>query len=155
VETAAWLLDNAPARRADWVLVHGDYRVGNLVWRAGRIVAVLDWEGAGIGDPLEDLGYACHPIMRVQAPELMAMLVPLSELAGIVESELGWAIDPARLHYYVIYALYFHLYTFVSGMVSAVNGADLRVALGYAKLNLGARELVSHMRSFEEGNHVL
>jgi aminoglycoside phosphotransferase (APT) family kinase protein len=155
VEAAAWLVDNAPARREDRVMVHGDYRVGNLIWREGEIVAVLDWEGAGIGDPLEDLGYACHPIARLQAPQLMAMLVPLPELAELHESELGRELDPVRLHYYVIYALYFHLYTLVSGMVSAVNGADLRVALGYSKMARVTAELVSNMRAFEDGNHVL
>jgi aminoglycoside phosphotransferase (APT) family kinase protein len=155
VEAAAWLLDNVPARRDGWVLVHGDYRVGNLIWQGDHIVAVLDWEGAGIGDPLEDLGYACHPIARVQAPELMAMLVPLSELAAIHDSELGRPIELPRLHYYLIYALYFHLYTLVSGIVSAVNGADLRVALGYAKMPRVTRELVCHMRAFEEGDHAL
>ncbi len=155
VEAAAWLQDNAPAQAADWVLVHGDYRVGNLIWAANAIVGVLDWEGAGIGDPLEDLGYACHPIARVRAPELMAMLVPLSELARIHERETGRTLDLARLHYYVIYALYFHLYTLVSGMVSAVNGADLRVALGYSKLHRVTQELVCHMQAFEDGRHVL
>jgi aminoglycoside phosphotransferase (APT) family kinase protein len=154
-ETAAWLVDNAPARPADWVLVHGDYRVGNLIWRDNAILAVLDWEGAGIGDPLEDLGYACHPIARVRAPELMAMLVPLPELAQIYERETGRTLDLPRLHFYLIYALYFHLYTLVSGIVSATNGADLRVALGYAKLDRVTRELISHMEAFEAGRHVL
>jgi hypothetical protein len=83
------------------------------------------------------------------------MLVPLPELAELYESELGRELDPVRLHYYVIYALYFHLYTLVSGMVSAVNGADLRVALGYSKMARVTAELVSNMRAFEEGNHVL
>jgi aminoglycoside phosphotransferase (APT) family kinase protein len=49
---AAWPLAprNAPA------LLHGDYWPGNLLWRAGRLAAVLDWEDARLGDPLADLG---------------------------------------------------------------------------------------------------
>jgi aminoglycoside phosphotransferase (APT) family kinase protein len=155
VETAAWLHDHAPRGDEDWVLVHGDYRVGNFVWRGHEIVGVLDWEGAGIGDPLEDLGYACHPIMRARAPELMAMLVPLSELTRIYERELGRTLDLPRLHYYLIYALYFHLHTFVTGMVAAVNGADLRVGLGYAKLHRVSAELIRQMQAFEKGHHAL
>jgi aminoglycoside phosphotransferase (APT) family kinase protein len=155
VETASWLRENAPGGDGDWVLVHGDYRVGNFIWRADRIVGVLDWEGAGIGDRLEDLGYACHPIMRARAPELMAMLVPFDELSRLYERELGRTLDLPRLHYYVIYALYFHLHTFVSGIVAAVNGADLRVGLGYGKLQLVARELIRQITAFEEGRHVL
>jgi aminoglycoside phosphotransferase (APT) family kinase protein len=144
--------------RVSWILeklVHGDYKIGNFIWQRNSVVAVLDWEGAGIGDPLEDLGYACHPIMRARAPELMAMLVPFDELARIYEGEMGRALDLPHLHYYVIYALYFHLYTLVSGIVAAVNGADLRVALGYSKFHRVTRELVCHMEAFEAGRHVL
>jgi aminoglycoside phosphotransferase (APT) family kinase protein len=44
---------------ATWV--HGDFRPSNLVVRDGRIVAVLDWEMAGVGDPARDLGIATMP----------------------------------------------------------------------------------------------
>jgi aminoglycoside phosphotransferase (APT) family kinase protein len=43
-------------------IVHGDYRLGNTIYADGppaRLVAVLDWEMATIGDPLADLGYLC------------------------------------------------------------------------------------------------
>lgn len=39
-------------------LLHGDYWPGNLLWRDGRLAAVLDWEDAAIGDPLSDLACA-------------------------------------------------------------------------------------------------
>ena len=43
--------------------VHGDYRSGNFLHDgAGRILAVLDWEMAHLGDPLEDLGWAIDPL---------------------------------------------------------------------------------------------
>lgn len=38
------------------VLLHGDYWPGNTLWRDGRLVAVIDWEDAEVGDPLADLG---------------------------------------------------------------------------------------------------
>ncbi|HMO95333.1 MAG TPA: phosphotransferase family protein [Tepidiformaceae bacterium] len=41
-------------------IVHGDYRLGNMMLAPddpGRVVAVLDWEMATLGDPLSDLGY--------------------------------------------------------------------------------------------------
>lgn len=40
------------------VLLHGDYWPGNLLWQDGRLVAVLDWEEAEVGDPLADLAVA-------------------------------------------------------------------------------------------------
>lgn len=154
-EAASWLCANAPAPEGEFVLVHGDYKVGNFIWLGNSIVAVLDWEGAGLGDALEDLGYACHPLMRLRAPELMAMLVPFDELQEIYEFETGQPLDRRRLHYYVIYAVYFHLYTLVSGLVAATNGADLRVALGYPKFHRATTELLRHIQAFERGLHVL
>jgi aminoglycoside phosphotransferase (APT) family kinase protein len=54
---SAHLPDSGPA-----TIVHGDYRLGNTIFAAevpARLVAVLDWEMATIGDPLADLGYLC------------------------------------------------------------------------------------------------
>jgi len=46
-----------PQHNADAVL-HGDYWPGNLLWREGQLVAVLDWEEPAVGDPLADLAIA-------------------------------------------------------------------------------------------------
>ena len=154
-DAAAWLIEQAPPYDGPWALVHGDYKVGNFVWRGNEIATVLDWELATIGDPLEDLGYACHPVMRSRAPELMAMLVPFDELLRLHESETGVAVDLQRLHYYLIYALYFHMHTFITGLVAGLRGADVRVALGYAKSPLATRELLRHIRAYDKGDHVL
>ena len=41
------------------VFLHGDFWLGNLLWKDSLIVGVLDWEYAAIGDPLSDLAVAC------------------------------------------------------------------------------------------------
>jgi len=59
-------VDTLAALRADdtWqrgnpaALIHGDYWPGNLLWRAGRVVGLIDWEDAAVGDPLEDVANA-------------------------------------------------------------------------------------------------
>jgi aminoglycoside phosphotransferase (APT) family kinase protein len=38
-------------------IVHGDYRVGNMIFSGNRVQAVLDWELCTLGDPLADVGY--------------------------------------------------------------------------------------------------
>lgn len=40
-------------------IVHGDFRLDNVVVQDGRVAAVLDWEMSTIGDPLTDLGITC------------------------------------------------------------------------------------------------
>jgi aminoglycoside phosphotransferase (APT) family kinase protein len=39
-------------------LLHGDFWPGNLLWRDGELVAVIDWEDASLGNPLEDVAIA-------------------------------------------------------------------------------------------------
>jgi aminoglycoside phosphotransferase (APT) family kinase protein len=57
--TMTWLAANLPAESAGATLIHNDFKFDNLVLDPGdltRIVAVLDWEMATLGDPLMDLG---------------------------------------------------------------------------------------------------
>ena len=56
--TLQWLKANAPAP-LDTVLVHGDFRLGNLMVDETGLVAVLDWELAHLGDPREDIAWIC------------------------------------------------------------------------------------------------
>lgn len=42
-------------RRNEAVLLHGDFWPGNVLWKDDRLVAVVDWEDAALGDPLADL----------------------------------------------------------------------------------------------------
>lgn len=43
--------------QAGFAIVHGDYRLGNMIVRDGALRAVLDWELCTLGDPLADVGY--------------------------------------------------------------------------------------------------
>jgi aminoglycoside phosphotransferase (APT) family kinase protein len=66
--TLRWLESRVPPREAS-VLVHRDYRVGNLLVDGERLLATLDWEFAGWGNPLEDLGWFCAPCWRFARPD--------------------------------------------------------------------------------------
>ena len=58
---AEWLKANLPDSPPA-TIVHGDYRVGNVMYERGapaRLNAILDWEMSTIGDPLADVGYLC------------------------------------------------------------------------------------------------
>lgn len=54
-----WLEEHAPPPPDRPRLVHGDFRNGNLMIGPDGVRAVLDWELAHIGDPMEDLGWLC------------------------------------------------------------------------------------------------
>ena len=63
----AWLDANQPPDDGRVALVHGDYRLDNMVFHAHepRIIAVLDWELSTLGHPLADLAYQC---MQLRMP---------------------------------------------------------------------------------------
>jgi aminoglycoside phosphotransferase (APT) family kinase protein len=54
-----WLADHDPGPSKEVTLVHGDFRHGNLIIGSDGVRAVLDWELAHLGDPMEDLGWIC------------------------------------------------------------------------------------------------
>jgi aminoglycoside phosphotransferase (APT) family kinase protein len=54
-----WLRDHDPGPSGQTTLVHGDFRHGNLIIGPDGVRAVLDWELAHLGDPMEDLGWIC------------------------------------------------------------------------------------------------
>jgi aminoglycoside phosphotransferase (APT) family kinase protein len=54
-----WLRDHDPGPVDEVTLVHGDFRHGNFIIGPDGVRAVLDWELAHLGDPMEDLGWIC------------------------------------------------------------------------------------------------
>jgi len=68
---ARWLERSAPpVERA--ALVHGDFRVGNVMFDERGLTAVLDWELCHVGDPVEDLGWLCVKTWRFGNDSLAA-----------------------------------------------------------------------------------
>jgi aminoglycoside phosphotransferase (APT) family kinase protein len=79
-----WLDANLPRTRTETV-VHGDYRIGNVMFApdAVRLLAILDWEMGTIGDPLADLGYSVAMwAHRGDPPHPIADLTPVTRAAG-------------------------------------------------------------------------
>jgi len=57
MEETLRLLEQQMPQQIGAGIVHGDYRLGNMLVSGGRILAVLDWELCTLGDPLADVGY--------------------------------------------------------------------------------------------------
>ena len=58
-----WLERNRPSERTP-TLVHGDYRLGNVIVGSDGLRSILDWELAHLGDPHEDLAWMCTKTWR-------------------------------------------------------------------------------------------
>lgn len=99
-----WLREHAPvAPRVS--IVHGDYRIGNFLQAEGLVTGILDWEMAHLGDPHEDLGWACLPMFNSGSRELAA-LIPRAQVYELYEAECGIRVDPASVRFYEAFALY-------------------------------------------------
>jgi aminoglycoside phosphotransferase (APT) family kinase protein len=108
-----WMEDHRPDPRPAAV-VHGDFRVGNLVVGDEGLRSVLDWELAHLGDPVEDLGWLCVRSWRFGGDGLVGGVGDLSELlqgyrdaggAEVDESEVLWWIVSGTLTWGLICAV--------------------------------------------------
>jgi len=97
------------------ILVHGDYWPGNTLWRRGRLVCVLDWEDAALGDPLADVGNARMELCMAFGADAAAAftrqycaLLPGLDMTALPHWDLyaalrhagrmqGWGLAPADL----------------------------------------------------------
>ncbi len=98
-----WLKRHRPPELARLCLVHGDFRNGNLVVDETGLRAVLDWEMAHLGDPMEDLGWICVNSWRFGRHELPVGGFGTREqlFAGYVEA--GGALQADRVHYWEVF----------------------------------------------------
>lgn len=94
-ELIAWLERNLPADDGLVSLVHGDYRLDNMLFAPAeaRVVAVLDWELSTLGHPYADLAYQC---MQWRLPHETAF----RGLGGIDRDALGLPTEDAYVAAY-------------------------------------------------------
>ena len=116
--TARWLTDHQPPESGA-TLIHNDYKYDNLVLDpadTSRIVAVLDWEMATVGDPLMDLGTTLGYWVEADDPyELQAMRFGCTTVPGNLNREevaqcyalrSGRDVPEANAVFYYVFGLY-------------------------------------------------
>jgi aminoglycoside phosphotransferase (APT) family kinase protein len=98
-----WCQDNLPPAVPP-VLVHGDFRMGNLMVDANGISAVLDWELAHWGDRHDDIAYGCLMVWRFGYVDKPAYgLASLDEYFDAYQTAGGAKIEPDRFRFWMIY----------------------------------------------------
>lgn len=119
-------------------IVHGDYRLENMIFaerRPDTILALLDWEMATLGDPLADLGYALAYWVQAGDAELRQQVLDMGrvsmgagfmtreELAEAYERRSGRSV--AGIDFYFCFALY-KLTVIVQGIVARNLAGETR-----------------------------
>ena len=125
------LADTAPSPVAP-ALVHGDFRNGDLVVGPDGLRAVLDWELAHAGDPLEDLGWLCVRAWRFSRPDLpVGGFGARQDLFEGYETVSGCAVDEERVRYW-------ELFGYLKWAVICVLQADTHLSGALASHELAA-----------------
>ena len=117
--TFRWLEKNRPAPTG-LTFVHGDYRLGNLLFGEKGLNAVLDWEIAHLGDPSEDLGWMCERAWRFGGSGKVAGISDYASLLQNYEIESGRKISIATLQWWEIFG------TLRWGIICLQMGGDFR-----------------------------
>jgi len=98
-----WLRQHLPPA-AEPALVHGDYRIGNVIFGPEGARAILDWELAHIGDPIEDIGWICVRSWRFGNDHLPAGGIGTrEELWRAYEAAGGRHVVPATARFWELF----------------------------------------------------
>ena len=98
----AWLERNRP-EPSDDVVVHGDFRLGNLIVGEEGIRTVLDWELVHRGDPSQDLGYLCVRAWRFGGEQPVGGFGAYEDLFRGYERASGRTVDRDRVRWWEVF----------------------------------------------------
>lgn len=99
-----WLRRHEPPPPAELTLVHGDFRIGNVLVDAHGLTAVLDWEFAHVGDPAEDAGFICARPWRFGVDEhRLGGIGTLAPFLDAYARASGRRLDPVRVGWWEVY----------------------------------------------------
>ncbi|MDQ4116585.1 MAG: phosphotransferase family protein [Actinomycetota bacterium] len=101
-------------------LVHADFKPGNILLDGDRVTALLDWELAHLGDPLEDLGWVTQPLRAGE--HTIAGAWEADDLVAHYERISGAGVDRAALAWWVAFSAFKTAVMQVSGLRAFLDG---------------------------------
>lgn len=129
-----WLRRHTPPPAQRVAIVHGDYRTGNFLFDSdGVIRAVLDWEMAHLGDPLEDLAWALDPLWSLDRTHPGGMLTRKDAIA-VWEKFSGLRADPQALAWWSMFASLKGAAIWISSAKEFQAGSNLDPVMAFSGL---------------------
>ncbi|MBX9609451.1 MAG: phosphotransferase family protein [Gammaproteobacteria bacterium] len=120
----AWLREHAPVAQAV-VLVHGDFKPGNALLVGERINAMLDWETAHLGDPLEDLGWITNP-PRAREQQIAGAWTR-AEIVAAFTAATGFEVEPRALRWWNVFSCWKLSVIVLTGVAAFTAGTMDRI----------------------------
>ncbi|MEX2394111.1 MAG: phosphotransferase family protein [Actinomycetota bacterium] len=96
-----WLSERLPSSERS-TIVHGDFRMGNLIVGTEGVRAVLDWELVHIGDPWEDLAWVCMRSWRFGGDKPVGGVGDREEFYAAYEKASGVPVDRDAVHWWEV-----------------------------------------------------
>ena len=84
-------------------LVHGDFRIGNVLFGPEGLRVMLDWELAHMGDPMEDMGFICVRSWRFGGPKPVGGIGEREPFFAAYEAAGGGNVDPERVRFWEVF----------------------------------------------------
>lgn len=152
-----WLRAHLPPPCERRALVHGDYRSGNFLFAPdASIRAVLDWEMAHIGDPLEDLAWSLDPLWPWPERHLAGGLLPRAEALAIWEAASGMQVDRGGFRWWQVFASLKALAIWISSTEDFANGEakePILAVAGWVMTDRQNRILVDRLHPERPGSY--
>lgn len=137
-----WLRRNLPPPAQKIVLVHADYRTGNFLFdESGEIKAFLDWEMAHLGDPLEDIAWACIRPWRWAGDERIGGLMARDEFYRMYEEASGVTVVPEAVRFWEVLGNVKLAAIFLTGARSFCDGRTRSIMMALVGRNINRLEL--------------
>ena len=152
-----WLARTPPPPAQALCLVHGDYRTGNYLYAPdGTIKAILDWEMAHIGDPLEDLAWSLDLRQNIDKPDLAGSLLPHRDAIRIWQGASGLRVDPVAFRWWQVFSAFKALAIWTLSARTFQTEAEKRPVLariGWLLVDRQQRILLDYISPHSAGRH--
>jgi aminoglycoside phosphotransferase (APT) family kinase protein len=100
--------------------VHGDFKPGNALVDGDRIAAMLDWETAHLGDPLEDLGWITNPV-RAREHQIQG-LWERADIVAAYSAATGHSVEEEELTWWNVFSCWKLAVIVLTGIHAFVAG---------------------------------
>lgn len=138
----SWLRRHLPAPAQRIVVVHADHRTGNFLCNSdGEIKGVLDWEMTHLGDPMEDIAWACMRPWRWLGDEKIGGLLDRADFYRMYSEAAGMLVDEEAVRFWEVLGNVKFAAILLTGGRSFCDGRTRSVMMALVGRNIARLEL--------------
>ena len=127
-----WLRNHPPPPAQKITVIHGDYRIGNILYSAdGTVHGVLDWEMCHLGDPLEDITYGMNSLWSPAEPDKVGTMISRERFLEIWRQESGLKAPPDAVRWWEVFTSIKSIAIWIDAGRKFKDGRNRDIILGH------------------------